>query len=337
MSSELLVGVAYAGIHTPKCQENLSIFDRFKIASSLDCFDYIEATPDLVDVGEMLDCSKEFGLPVLAGSCNYKMGRDEQKLKQNLRIASELGSMRHNTQLFMDHQDGHLLSNQEVVKFYLMAYEWGEMYACMPCFEVHVNMWSEGFHRIHEVADLVEREGVPFSMTLDHSHVVFKAGDNQVEQKVFGVDEKIARGEINIDPLATDNLMHQWIDRGLVAHAHARAVAINNPKNIWASHPGLDTFLSSQHPPYLQGRGIQYPFIEPDVGQWHSQWRDEDLLGWKSVMGYLLDWHEQHQCTSELALITCEYIPFTDYGAGAGYSLIENNAACADWLREQIA
>lgn len=32
---------------------------------------------------------------------------------------------------------------------------------------------------------------------------------------------------------------------------------------------------------------------------------------------------------SELQTISTEYIPFTDYGEGTHYSLIDNNAACA--------
>ncbi len=335
MTQKLKVGIAYAGIHTQESDSELTTHEKFELVKSKGCFDYIEVTPHAEDLEEYIECSTQFGLPVLSGSGNYVMGRDEPKLKENLRIAAELGSMRHNTQLFMDHVDGHLLSNDDVAEFYLMAYEWGEFYACMPCFEVHVNMWSEGLHRVHQVADLVENHGVPFNITLDHSHVVFKSGGNTSEQAAFNLKDRIRRGQLVIDPLEENNVMHEWVDRGLVAHAHARAAAQNNPKNLWGYHPSLETFLSSQHPVSLVGRGIQYPFIKPRAGQWHSPWNEADLLGWKSVMRYLLNWHAQHD-ESSLALITCEYIPFTDYGEGASYSLLENNAACAEWLRSSM-
>jgi hypothetical protein len=38
-------------------------------------------------------------------------------------------------------------------------------------------MWSEEFGRVNLVADLVEQRGVPFRMTLDHSHFIYKIDD----------------------------------------------------------------------------------------------------------------------------------------------------------------
>jgi hypothetical protein len=35
--------------------------------------------------------------------------------------------------------------------------------------------------------------------------------------------------------------------------------------------------------------------------------------------------------------ISCEFIPFADYGGGARYSIWDNNLACAAWLREEWA
>ena len=44
----------------------------------------------------------------------------------------------------------------------------------VPCFEIHVNMWSEDFLRVSRVGKLVEDTGIEFNITLDHSHVIFK-------------------------------------------------------------------------------------------------------------------------------------------------------------------
>ena len=37
---------------------------------------------------------------------------------------------------------------------------------------------------------------------------------------------------------------------------------------------------------------------------------------------------------SPLEMISTEFIPPTDYGAGGGYSIFANSVACARWLRE---
>ena len=83
---------------------------------------------------------------------------------ENLRLGARLGSLVHNTQIIMDHADGSLVSDEQVSEIYLKAYEIGEESGCRPTFEVHVNMWSEDFRRISEVADQVESKGVPYHM-----------------------------------------------------------------------------------------------------------------------------------------------------------------------------
>jgi uncharacterized protein YbdZ (MbtH family) len=35
--------------------------------------------------------------------------------------------------------------------------------------------------------------------------------------------------------------------------------------------------------------------------------------------------------------VSCEFLPFPDYGGGARYSIWDNNLACAAWLRERWA
>ena len=60
-------------------------------------------------------------------------------------------------------------------------------------------MWSEDFRRVTKVGDAVEARGVPFRMTLDHSHVIFKI-DNPGEQEVLGMRSAVESGEIVLDP-----------------------------------------------------------------------------------------------------------------------------------------
>ena len=59
---------------------------------------------------------------------------------------------------FLHHSDGHILSDSEIAEKYLEVYEFGEKIGCLPCFEIHINMWSEDFLRIESVANIVRRQ-----------------------------------------------------------------------------------------------------------------------------------------------------------------------------------
>ena len=189
-----------------------------------------------------------------------------------------------------------------------------------PCFEVHVTMWSENFGRVQKVADLVKAQGLHFNLTLDPSHIVFKM-DNPDEMMRIGTNGEIEEAQLELDPFKHGNICQTWIDAGYVRHAHARSAAPGGPCNKWARHS--DGQL---------GRGIQYPFIKPKPGEWHSEWREEKLEPWKEVFRQLFRHHARNP-ESSLATVSTEFIPYPDYGGGAKYSLFDQNIACADWLR----
>lgn len=109
--------------------------------------------------------------------------------------------------------------------------------------------------RVEPVGDLVEKRGVPFNITLDHSHVIFKI-DNPVEQEVQNMPADIEAGRLQLDPFKPNDVCSIWIKRNWVRHMHARSSAPANPVNVWARHPNGKF-----------GRGIQYPFIKPEPGQ----------------------------------------------------------------------
>lgn len=332
MAGALLIGVNESGVMESDTDEPYDLETKFRMARDSGVYDYFDKTPPADQVNLYAKLSEKYDLPVLAGGWFYVLGRDEDLLAENLRIGGALGSRVHNTQIMMDHADGHLVTNEEVAETYLRAYEVGQITGCMPTFEVHVNMWSEDFRRVTPVADLVADRGVPFRMTLDHSHVIFKI-DNPREQAVFGIDASIESGDLVLDPFKSGNICDEWIDAGLVGHCHARAAAPNNPRNIWAHHPGLGELASSLHPQDTTGRGIQYPFIEPKPGQWHSDWRAENLEPWKEVLRHLMAYQVKHGESAQSPIST-EFIPFPDYGGGGKYSIFENSVACAAWLRE---
>lgn len=323
MSKELKIGITASGVRHAATAPDPDLDTKFRMVKESGIYDYIDKTPPRDEVDDYLRCREKYDLPVRAGGWFYTLGRDEQLLEENLRIGGRLGSLVHNTQISTYHADGHMVTNEEVVAIYMRAYEVGEEAGCYPTFEIHVNMWSEDFRRVIQVADLVEAQGIPYRMTLDHSHVIFKI-DNPLEQEVQNIRPSVESGELILDPFKPGNICDLWIERGLVWHAHARAAAPGGPKNIWGRHPDGRV-----------GRGIQYPFIQPKPGEWHSEWEEAKLEPWKEVVRHLLAYHAAND-SSPLLQISTEFIPGTDYGEGSHYSIFEHSVACAQWIRSEM-
>lgn len=335
MADGLKFGITESGVLHTSADAPLDLDSKFRMVKESGVYDYFDKTPPADQEASYRGCVEKHELPMLAGGWFYTLGRDESLLEANLRLGARLGSRVHNTQIMMDHADGRLVTDAEVAETYLRAHDVGAAVGCLPTFEVHVNMWSEDFRRVAMVGDLVERRGVPFRMTLDHSHVIFKI-DNPREQAVFGIDRAVADGTLVLDPYAPGNVCDIWIDRGFVGHAHARPVIPNNPRNVWGRHASLDKLPSSLHPKDLTGRGIQYPFIEPGPDEYHSPWDGAKLEPWKEVMRHLFAWRAAHPDRA-FTTISTEMIPFPDYGDGGRYSIFENSVAVARWLRQAWA
>jgi hypothetical protein len=317
---ELLIGIAEAGImHSDPDEFDLDT--RFRMVKEAGVFDYYDKTPPVQELHLYRQASQKHGLPMTAGGFYYFLGRDEPLLEWHLRVGRELGTRVHNVQIISHDIDRRPVTDAQIVEAYLRAAEVGEETGVAPCFEVHVNMWSEHFGRVARVAEAVEARGVKFNMTLDHSHVIFKI-DNPEAQEVQGMRADVEAGRIVLDPFKPGSVCQQWIDAGYVRHAHARSAAPNGPPNVWMN--GGDG---------KPGRGIQYPFIRPGPGEWHCDWDEARLEAWKEVVRQLMR-HHASDATSRLATISTEFIPFPDYGGGAKYSIFENGVACARWLRE---
>jgi hypothetical protein len=323
---ELLFGITGTGV-VHLAGDNPDVDTRFAMVRDAGVFDYFDRTPPTGELDIYRRASEKYGLPLLAGGFFYTLGRDEPLLAWHLDVARESGTRVQNVQLTTRHASGRPITNDEVATAYLNAAELGDRLGVAVCFEVHVNMWSEHFGRVQAVADLVARHGVPFRMTLDASHVIFKI-DNPEEQEVQeiqGLRADVEAGRVVLDPYSPASVSRAWIDNGLVGHAHARPAVPANPRNVWAKHPDGSV-----------GRGIQYPFREPAPGTWHSPWREERLEPWKEVMRQLLR-HHAADPASPLQMISTEIIPPPDYGGGARYSLFEDSIALAHWLRAEWA
>jgi sugar phosphate isomerase/epimerase len=316
---DLRIGVSGLGVlHTDASVPDIGT--KFAMIKDSGVFDYIDRTPPRADLEDHLRASAKYGIPTFAGGFYYMVGRDEKLLEDNIRIGKECGSEVHNVQIFTNDAAGRPLSDDDIVDVYMKTAELGDKIGVLPCFENHINMWSEHPGRVQRVAEKVNEKGGKFSMTIDHSHVVMKM-DNPVEQEVQQLDKDVQVGNLTLDPNKSGNVAKRWIDANYVVIAHARPAVPNNPINVWAKHPN-GRF----------GRGVQYPWIKPAPGEWHSDWDERKLDPWKQTICDLLTYHAHHP-ESRMRCLTLEMIPPPDYGAGAKYSIFNNNVACAQWIR----
>ena len=320
MASELLFGIQTNGIRHTEADGMPDIDTRFRMVKEAGVHDYIDKTPDPHEIEEFEAASEKYGLPVRAGGWYYTLGRDESLFEKNIKTAQRLGSLFHNTQILTHHEDGHPVTDDEVVAACMNFSEIGEKHGVIPCFEVHVNMWSEDFRRVANVGQAIEARGFKFNMTLDHSHIIFKI-NNPLEQEIGNIRGDVESGKLILDPFVDGNVAKQWIDAGWIRHCHARSAVPNNPKNF-------DTLTENGEP----GRGIQYPFKRPEPNQYHSEWREAALEPWKETIRSLMRYHSADS-NNTLGQISTEFIPGPDYGQGCKYSLFEQSIACVQWMR----
>jgi hypothetical protein len=318
MDREILIGISGGGVlHTDAHVPDVDT--QFRMVRDAGVFDYFERTPLPGLLDTYRKASAATGVPLLSGGFFYALGRDEPLLEWHLRIGAECGMRVQNVQVPFRDAKGERVTNQQVADFYLWAAELGDRLGVTPCFEVHINMWSERLSRVAQVARLVEARGVKFNMTLDHSHVIFKIG-NEGELPIEGLREDLAGGLV-LDPTQPGNVCAEWIANNWVRHAHARPAVPNNPRNVWAAHPDGSP-----------GRGVQYPFVQPKPGEWHSDWNVEKLEPWKEVVRQMFA-HHAHDPRSRLQQVTVEMIPGIDYGFGHRYSIFDHSVEVAKWLR----
>jgi len=322
VSRELKIGIANRGVLHNNLEKKVSLEDWFREVSNSKIFDYVDKTPSIEEFGEYSKFSEKYDLPILCSGWFYRLGKDDQLILDNLDLGSKLGSKYHNVQIFNEHADGHKITDNEIAETYMKVCEHGEKVGCLPCFEIHINMWSEDFLRMNKIKNIIQRNGMTFRMTLDHSHVVFKIG-NEEELRLFDLENQIASKKIILDPFEKGNISELWINDDIIWLMHARSVIPNNPKNIMAKHPDGS-----------YGRGVQYPFIKPNVGEYFEDWDENKLEPWKEVVRKVIKYH--YSVNSNLECISTEFIPATDYGEGNTYSLFNNAYGCAEWIRKEI-
>jgi hypothetical protein len=315
-----------------------SIDEQFRLVKEAGVFDFFDRLPLPHQVDEYQRCIAKYALPVATASWFYELGSDEALLARNLAMAAAVGAKQHNIMIYAHDAEGRLVSDVEVVEFYLRAYDIGMPMDVEPTLEFHVNMWSEDPRRISPVARAVQRRGIAFNFTLDYSHAIFKIG-NQPELEVCGIDADVAGGRLVLDPFAPGNLVDEWLGMDIVRWLQIRSVIPNGPRNVRALYdpdnraaavPRHSVFQFERGDP---GRGILYPFTQPAPGEWHSPWLSDLLEPAREVVRKVFRHHRNHDA-SRLRCITTEMINLPDYALGAGFSLIGQNAALASFARD---
>lgn len=293
---------------------------RFEIVRDGGVFDYINWLPRPDQLGEIATASEKTGVPVTTGNYIHQLGRDDSMLAESVRNAQRLGMKMVNVMLGTYAADGHELTDAEIVETFLRTAEAGDAVGVALSFELHVDCWSEKYKRVTPIAQAVKQRGVPFHLTIDYSHVIFKI-ENPEQQAISDVRDDVEAGRVVLDPYEPVNVLTQWLALDVVDFAQFRPVVPNNPRNVWAKNP--DGSLP---------RGIMYPFVKPAPGEWHSPWYAYKLEACKEALRTILRYHLT-QPTSPLKYIITEMIPQPDYGMNAKFSIIAQSAACARWIR----
>jgi hypothetical protein len=318
----------------PVSLKEATIDEQFRMVKESGVFDYFDRLPLRSQLDEYLSAMAKYQLPVHTGSWFYRLGRDDALLADNLVLCKEVGAACHNIMTFTQHADGHVLTDDEIVRHYLETYEAAMKLGVEPSFELHVNMWTENFRRVTPIAQRIEAQGIPFHLTMDYSHVIFKMG-NPYEQDIAGVREAVEAGHMVLDPFEAGNLCDEWLDLGIVRWTQLRTVGPNQPLNLWCPNdPGAPPGDTLAYGPYA--RGIQYPITRPAPGEWHSPWHAYMVEPSKEAIRKVLRHHAANPA-SRLKFITTEMINLPDYGLGAKYNLFEQNVACARFIRQAWA
>ncbi|MGB0630296.1 MAG: xylose isomerase, partial [Alphaproteobacteria bacterium] len=208
-------GAQDSSLENPISLEEASIDEQFRLVKETGVFDYFDRIPLREDFDTYVKAVEKYDLPIETVSWFYRLGADEARMSENLRIAKEIGARMHNVMIFTHHADGHVVTNEEIVDCYLAMFDEAAALGVEIAFELHVNMWSEDFRRVTPVALAVQDRGNRFNYTLDYSHVNFKI-DNPEEQEISGIREDVEAGRVILDPFEPGNLCDEWLELGIV-------------------------------------------------------------------------------------------------------------------------
>ncbi|NUT85062.1 xylose isomerase [Pseudomonas corrugata] len=286
-------------------------------------FDYVEKTLHAHESLEpWLTASSDFDVPIEVLGGIFQPGEDDARCLETLRLAKAHSIPIVNCQIRPPLGRSEDADLESIGRLYLRMLEQADG-STLPCLEPHVDMWLERFERVAALGCWLAARGAPLHLTIDHSHLIYRI-DNLEQLQAAGIDT-LEAGRRLLSPDSASAFYRQWQSKHWISHAHARCVQVNAPPNT-----------RMERRAGLPGRGIQYPIRQPlDDPDWIA-WDESQCTPWKRAVDIMLQWRAEHP-DMLLRRISCEFIPYPDYGGGSRYSLIEQNMACAEWLRARIA
>jgi hypothetical protein len=295
---------------------------RFEAVRDAGVFDYINWAPGPDVLSACVAAAEKTGIPMTTGNYIHTLGRNDEMLVETMKNAARAGVELVNVMLQTNAADGHELTDKEIVDTFVVMAEAGDKVGVKVAFEVHVDCWTEKYKRVTPIVKQVQQRGVPFHLTVDYSHVIFKI-ENPEQQDISDVRDDVEKGRVVLDPFEPGNLYEEWLALDVVDFAQFRPVVPNNPRNVWGKNP--DGSLP---------RGIMFPMEKPAPGEWHAPWHAWKLEACKEGLRHAMRYHLTH-AASPLKYVITEIITQPDYAMGAKFSVIDQNAACGRWIREQ--
>jgi len=323
------LGIQNSSKERPVSLNEPTILEQFEMLKAAEVFDFLDRIPlEDSQIDAYIKASQKTNIPIYSGCGLYVIGKDEEAFKQDINRSAAVGAKFHNMMIWAKHADGHYVTNEEVAKTYIDFYAYAQTKGITVTLECHVDNWSEDYRRVIPVADLVEKEGVPFEFAMDYSHCIFKI-ENEIELAVSQMrdDPEAIR---KLDPFNNDSFADDWLNRNLVTWGQIRPAVPNNPVNWLAFETGPYNGLGTNRP----GRGIQYPFNQPTEGEWHTDfWHAYKLAPTKEVIRKIIDSYLNNP-NSKVQLMTVDNINLESYGLNWKYNMFADSCSVAHYIRE---
>ncbi|CAM2155702.1 Xylose isomerase [Pararobbsia alpina] len=285
--------------------------DHFRLAAEAGVFDFVEthasAGDDLAPYFDLVD---RYALPVRVIDGTWGIGRDEAKAKDVIDAGSRVGGKVLNLRLCGHRADGALLSDDEVVAFYLRLCEWGDRVGCVPSLDA-CSVSKRDRTRVTRLGERITNAGAPFRVTLDLSDLppLSHGASN---------DAGATRGDLSpisaCSAQASDTPHSDWIAQGWVYHVRTHGLLSRTARKTRAARTAA--------------RGIHAP---PPVTS--QVWAVNRAEGWKRELRQLIRL-QANELRPWLRQITCAFASAPGQRRDAALDALSDNVACARWLRD---
>lgn len=325
------LGVQASSVDRPVSLQEPTIEEKFALLAESGLWDFLDHIPihrNLVD--NYIQASQKYNIPIYSGYGCYVWGAHEKEFQENIQLTAAVGGRFHNIMMAAKDSQRQYLSNEQVAEAYIYFYEYAAKHKVNITFENHVDNWSEDYRRVLDVKKLVEQRGLPFQFAMDYSHCIFKI-ENDLECHISFQDDQDAIRKL--DPFNHDSFADDWLNANIVHWGQIRPAVPNGPRNFWSQESSPWEGYGNDRP----GRGIQYPFHQPQAGEWpHQTWHAHKLASTKEVIRKLIDSY-LNTPESNLQIVTVDNINLWSYGLGWKYNMFKDSCAVAQYIREIYA